>query len=150
MSDDVRYELDYWRDALEAAEFRDWCPTDSLEKHGPLAQWLCNEVIDHEKVDRNREVVEAAFDALKGKGEVEFGPERLMTVILSYRGDTVDDWRTLAEEHAEENGAELVFLGGRASEEEYRRWYLARQPEGEVYVPTSAGGTLYWFDSNKW
>lgn len=151
MSNDVRYGAEYWREAVEAAENNDWDPIDSLEGHGPAAQWIADDLYTSEKVGQDGGIIEAAIQALADKGETEFSAERLTTVVQSYRGETVDDWRTLAEEHAEENGVELVFLGGEPNEHDYHQWYMQRGvSEGEVYAPASSGGTLHWFDTNKW
>lgn len=148
MSDDVRYELEYWRGALEAADLYGWDSIDAGERHGPLAQWLCDQAIDHDNVQRDDQRIEAAFNALESKGETEFSPERLTDILWSFNGETVDDWRTLAEEYAEENGYKLVGL---ETTEQYQRWYAENGiREGEVYASTSVGGTLYWFDTNKW
>ncbi|QBZ72203.1 hypothetical protein SEA_KRADAL_317 [Streptomyces phage Kradal] len=148
---DVRYSRNEWDNALEAAESFDWDSIDAGEQHSPLAQWLCDQVIDHAKVERDEQRIEAAFAVLTERGEDEFSPERLITVLESYRGETVDDWRTLAEEYAEENGIEMVFLNGTPTEDVYHAWYAANGiREGEVCAPSSVGGTLYWFDTNKW
>lgn len=148
---DLMYSRDEWDAALEAAEVASWDAIDAGEQHGPLAQWICDQVIDHDKVQRDDQRIEAAFVVLTERGETEFSPERLITVLNSYWGETVDDFRTVAEEYADENGIELVFLGGEPTEHDYHQWYMNRGvPEGRVYAPTSAGGTLYWFDSNKW
>lgn len=149
---DVTYSRENWESALEAAEIADWDPIDAGEQHGPLAQWICDQAIDHEKVDRDDGVIEAAFVALADRGEREFSPERLITVLDSHRGETADDWRTLAEGYADENGCKIAFLGGgEPTERDYRQWYMDHGvTPGEVYAPISAGGTLHWFDSNKW
>lgn len=156
MSDNVTYGLDYWRDALEAAGIESWCPTDSLEKHGPLAQWLCLDVIDHEKVGRNEAIIEAAFEALKEKDETEFSAERLMTVVLSYRGETVDDFEQLAREYARDDytgpdNPEDNDWEGFNTEADFEKWFVAwGQTEGEICVTTEGGGTLYWFNTHQW
>lgn len=148
---DVNYSKTEWDGALEAAETADWDPVDAGEQHGPLAQWLCDQVIDHGKVNRDDGIIEAAIAVLANKGEAEFSPERLITVLDSYRGETVDDFRTLAEEYADENGYKIVPIGGESTEADYQRWYLNHGViEGEVYAPVSVGGTLHWFDSNTW
>lgn len=149
---DHAYSKTEWDGALEAAEVADWDPIDAREQHGPLAQWLCDQIIDHGKVNRDSGIIEAAFTALTERGEAEFSPERLIDVLNSYRGETVDDWRTLAEEYADENGYVIAFVGaGQPTEADYRRWYMNHGvTEGEVYAPVSAGGTLHWFDTNKW
>lgn len=148
---DFTYSRDEWDAALEAAETVEWDSIDAGEQHGPLAQWICYQTIGHYKVERDDQRIEAAFAVLTERGEARFSPDRLITVLNSYRGDTVDDFRTLAEEYAEENGIELVFLGGEPTEHDYHQWYMGHGVAGgEVYAATSAGGTLYWFDSNKW
>lgn len=148
---DILYSRNEWDAALEAAEIAAWDAIDAGEQHGPLAQWLCDQVIDHDKVERDDQRIEAAFVVLTGRGETEFSPERLIDVLNSYRGETVDDFRTLAEEYADENGVELVFLGGEPTESDFRQWYMKRGvSEGEVYATTSAGGTLYWFNTHQW
>lgn len=148
---DIKYTREEWDASLEAAEFAAWDAIDAGEQHGPLAQWICDQVIDHDNVDGDDQRIEAAFEVLTERGETEFSPERLIDVLNSYRGETVDDFRVLAEEYAEENGIELVFLGDEPTEDDYHKWYAENGiADGEVCVPTSAGGTLYWFDSNKW
>lgn len=148
---DVKYSRDEWDGALEAAELHEWDSIDAGEQHGPLAQWLCDQVIDHKNVDRDEQRIEAAFIALTERGEDEFSPERLIDVLNSWRGETVDDWGVLADEYAEENGKELIFPGYSATEDDYRKWYADNAiSDGEIYVSTSVGGTLYWFDTNKW
>jgi hypothetical protein len=148
---DVRYSRDEWDNALEAAEIAEWDSIDAGEQHGPLAQWLCDQVIDHDKVERDSERIEAAFVALTENDEDEFSAERLIDVLNSYRGETVSDWRTLAEEHAEETGTTLAFVGGTPTADDFEKWYADNAiNDGEVCAETSAGGTLYWFDSNKW
>lgn len=82
---DVRYSRDEWDGALEAAELWEFCPTDSGERHGPLAQWIADQVIDHDKVDRDPELITAAFDRLTENGEDEFSPERLIDVLNTGR-----------------------------------------------------------------
>ena len=82
---DVRYSRDEWDGALEAAELWEFCPVDSGEKHGPLAQWIADQVIDHPKVDRDPELIIAAFDRLTESGEDEFSPERLIDVLNTGR-----------------------------------------------------------------
>jgi hypothetical protein len=149
---DVTYSREEWDGALEAAEIAEWDSIDAGEQHGPLAQWICDQVIDHDKVERDDQRIEAAFAVLTERGETEFSPERLIDVIKSFRGETVDNWRTLAEEYADENGYKIAFIGsGEPTEHDYHQWYMNHGvAEGEVYAPTSAGGTLYWFDSNQW
>jgi hypothetical protein len=147
----VTYSREEWDAALEAAEFAEWDSIDAGEQHGPLAQWLCDQVIDHDKVERDEQRIEAAFVVLTERGEAQFSPERLITVLNSRRGETVDDWRTLAEECADEKGIELMPIGGEPTEHDYHQWYMNHGvTDGEVYAPVSAGGTLYWFDSNQW
>ncbi|MCP9209560.1 hypothetical protein [Streptomyces cucumeris] len=149
--DNLRYSRDEWDSALEAAESLDWDPVDAEEQHSPLAQWLCDQVIDHDKVERDVARIEAALNVLTERGEGEVSPERLIDVLNSYQGETVDDWRTLAEEYADENGIELVFLNGTPTEDDYHKWYVGRGVwAGEVCAGTSVGGSLYWFDSSKW
>lgn len=149
---DILHTREEWDSALEAAETAEWDPVDAGEQHGPLAQWICDRVIGHEKVERDHRRIEAAFVALTEHGETEFSPERLVTVLNSFRGETVDDWRTLAEEYADESGYKIAFIGGgEPTEHDYRQWYMGHGvAPGEIYAPTSAGGTLYWFDSNRW
>lgn len=149
---EFNYNKDEWDAALEAAETAEWDPIDAGEQHGPLAQWLCDQVIDHEKVARDSDRIEAAITVLADSDELEFSPERLITVLDSYRGETVDNFRTLAEEYAEENGYQLAFVGEKApTDDDYLQWYLNHGvSDGEVFAPIAAGGTLHWFDSNKW
>lgn len=82
---DFAYDRDEWDAALEAAELYDFCPTDSGEKFGPLAQWISDQVIDHDKVNRDPELITAAFDRLTENGEDEFTPERLIDVLNTGR-----------------------------------------------------------------
>jgi hypothetical protein len=148
---DIRHSRNEWDDALEAAESYDWCPTDSAEGHGPLAAWICVDVIDREEVGRDRLRIDAAFAVLAENGEDEFSPERLIDVIKSWCGETVDDWRTLAEEYAEENGKELVFLNGTPTQDDYHQWFIDHGiASGETCVALPEGGTFYWFNLDKW
>lgn len=149
---DIAYSREEWDAALEAAKIAEWNAANAGEQHGPLAQWLCDQAIDHEKVKRDDQRIEAAFEVLTDRGESEFSPERLIDVLNSFRGETVDDWRTLAEEYAAENGYKIAFVGsGEPTEQDYSHWYAKNGiREGEVWAATSAGGTLYWFDSNQW
>lgn len=147
----LRYSKTEWESALEGARESDWDSIDAGEQHGPLAQWLCYQVIDHENVGRDDQRIEAAFIVLAEHDEDEFSPERLIDVLNSWRGETVSDWQILAEEYAEENGKELVFLNGTPTDDDYRRWYADNGiSNGAVCAETTIGGTLYWFDSNKW
>lgn len=82
---DFAYDRAEWDAALEAAELYEWDPTDAGEKFGPLAQWLADQVIDHPKVDRDRDLIVAAFDRLTEAGEAEFSPERLIDVLETGR-----------------------------------------------------------------
>lgn len=92
MSGDVRYTREEWLDAVEAAKLHEWEEIDAGEKHGPLAQWLCRDAYTHDRVGCDVDVITAAINALKIKGEEEFSPERLVDVFWSYGGEVwVDD-----------------------------------------------------------
>lgn len=86
---DMQYTRDEWDSALESAELFEWDSIDAGEKHGPLAQWLCDQAIDHDHVERDPEIIAAAFEALGAGGETEFSPEQLIDTLNSYRGDGV-------------------------------------------------------------
>jgi hypothetical protein len=157
------YSVQDWRDAAEAAEEWGACPIDTEENTpgapGQLGTWLCNEVYGNEVVGEGNEaqeptegIIYGAIGALESVDLPEFSPALLLTVLSTYRGETVDDFRVLAEEYAEENGIELVFLGGEPSEDDYHKWYAENGiAEGEVCAPTQPGGTLVWFNrGNKW
>lgn len=83
------YTLEEWAEALEEAEFRAWCPTDSREKSGPLAEWICDEVIDHKNVGYDTDIVEAAFGAFRTRHAEEFTPQQLNAMLDAYSGDGV-------------------------------------------------------------
>jgi hypothetical protein len=157
------YSVQDWRDAAEAAEEWQQCPIDTEENTpgtpGRLGAWLCNEVYGNEVVSEgdNAEeptegIIWGAIGALDDIGFKDFSPATLLTVLSTYRGETTDDWRALAEEYANENTIELVFLGGEPSEDDYHKWYAENGiAEGEVCAPTQPGGTLVWFNrGNKW
>lgn len=82
---DFAYDREEWDAALEAAELYDFCPVDSGEKFGPLAQWISDQVIDHDKVNRDPELITAAFNLLTMNSEDEFSPERLIDVLNTGR-----------------------------------------------------------------
>lgn len=83
------YSLEEWEEALEAAEFRGWCPIDSREKESLLAEWICVEVIDPENVGRDLDIVDAAFAIFKAGHAEEFTPRQLAAVLDTYSGDGV-------------------------------------------------------------
>ena len=159
------YPVSDWNEAIEAGREWEWCPTDTQENTpgnpGWMGQWLAENVIGWDMKFQGvndycdgitDEMVEAALTVLvqKRQDPVISGNE-LLAALKSYRGNTVDDFRTLAEEDAEEDGIELVFLGGEPTEHDYHQWYMSHGvKEGDVYAATSAGGTLYWFDSHQW
>lgn len=98
---DVKYDRDEWMAAMLAAEESDWCEIDAQEKrcpecdrpgaNSPLTSWLCREAYDHDKVGRNEDVITAAFNALRDRGEFAFTPDRLLTVLQSCKGEVWDD-----------------------------------------------------------
>ncbi len=149
----TEYYRNEWDNALEAAEGADWDPIDAGEQSGPLAQWICDEVIDHVNVGRDDRRIEAAFNLLTGRGEEPFSADRLITVLGSWRGETVDDWQILAKEYAEtdytgeDNPADTNWKGFRFMDD-YRRWFLNNGvTDGEAHIG-STPGMLYWFDLN--
>lgn len=154
---DVAYPVTDWEDAREVAERYEFCPTDSREDgNSPLAQWLCDEVIKHEKVGNNPEIIEAAILLLDGRGEKQFSPDRFLTVIASYSGDSVDNWEEFAKEYAAtdypgDDNPEDTNWAGFTKLDHYKQWvmrYAVR--EDEVYTSVSSGETMYWFDAAKW
>ncbi len=88
---DLAYSREEWDAALESAEAFEWDPIDAGEKHGPLAQWLCDQVIDHDVVGSDPDVITVLFEALADNGEVEFSPERLTDVLNQWESGA---WRT--------------------------------------------------------
>lgn len=89
---DLAYDREEWDAALEAAELHEWDPIDSGEKFGPLAQWLCDQVIDHDVVGNDPDVITVLFEALADNGEDEFSPERLTDVLNQWESGA---WRTV-------------------------------------------------------
>lgn len=159
------HSVQNWRDALEAAEGWEFDPIDTRERNEPeigeIGAAICNELNGREglagiaegvkKEDAktvDAEMIHAAIDALEGAGRDWFSLADVLKVITSYNGKTGGDMRTLAEQHAEENGYLLVGL---KTDDEYEEWYL-KNGVGENEVPgeTQGGGDLMWFNKNHW
>lgn len=87
LNDEVQYTVQEWRDALDSAGVYYYEPEDCLNNHGPLAQFLANEMTE-DTVGNNEGVLWAAIDVLKESGREEFSPETFHTVVLAAR-DTV-------------------------------------------------------------
>lgn len=87
---DMVYEREEWDSALEAAELYEWDPIDAGEKHGPLAQWLADNVYDHDVIGCDPEMITTIFEVLENEGEDEFTPERLMEVLTLWESGA---WR---------------------------------------------------------
>jgi hypothetical protein len=160
----AEYPLAVWREALEAAEVWDFCPIDTQENTpgdpGRLGAWISDELRGHdvagpegqeERTTVTEEMLHAAFNVL-GDDRDTFSPSLLAGVLCTYRGETVDDFKVLAEEYAEDdytgpdNPAETGW-DGFDSEAAYEIWYIVNAiPDGEVCASGSEGGTLYWFN----
>lgn len=167
ITETMRYPADEWTAGLEAAEEWEFCPIDTQENTpgspGRLGAWLIDELYgakvagkSHGRREEDCETVDelilrAAIGALMVERDVWFTASELRSAVESYDGETGDDWRVLAEQYAEETGTTLVFIGGEPTEDDYHKWYADNGiRDGLVCAPTDDGGTLYWFDKNKW
>jgi hypothetical protein len=160
MTDGANYALTEWAEALEAGREWEWCPIDTQENTpgaaGDLGCWLAENVIGWDmRADGTNEhcdhvtddMVEAVLNVLREDGHLTASGEDVKRVLSSYRGETGDDFRVLAEEYAEENGYKLVGL---KTDGEFEQWYAENGiPDGEVCGELSVGGTLHWFNLNQ-
>lgn len=165
ITEEMTFPATDWRDAIEAGRAAEWCPVDTQEENpgivGYLGQWMAENLIgwdmtadgSNEHCDHvTDDMIEAAVTVLiEQRRDPVISGRELRAALTSYRGETVDDFQKLAEEYAEEQGVELVFLNGTPTADDYEQWYAERGiPDGEVCAPTEAGGTLHWFNSHKW
>jgi hypothetical protein len=156
---DAPNTVDMWREAAGAAEEWAECPIDTEENTpgtaGQLGAWLCNEVYGVLVVgegdgaqEPTADVIYGAISALEAEDRDAFTPAEFLRVLATYRGETVSDFRTLAEEYADDHGYKLVGL---KTDDEYHIWYAENGiPDGEVCGETEPGGTLVWFNKNNW
>lgn len=165
------FTLEQWREALEAAEGNEFCPIDTRESGlgevGALGAWLCDELYGSDKAGRARgdvkgvhvteQIIDGALAVLEQEGWAAATPDRIETVIRSYRGETGTDFEKLARDYAEtdyigpesENPAASGWKG--FTSHSYETWYVDHATgEGEVCGEISDGGTLIWFDKFKW
>ena len=147
---DVLYSVDEWNKALESAENNYFDGTDAEAESGPLAAWLC-EQYTHDKVSQDSEVLEAVINVLEDQGYDAFSPETYMTVLLSYRGETMASFRHLVQEYMVEQYGFDGSTPGDPDEDDYRKWYLDHcRNDDEVYTGVASGSGYYWFLKNSW
>ncbi|MFE4335393.1 hypothetical protein ACFRQM_40110 [Streptomyces sp. NPDC056831] len=68
-------------------------------------------------------------------------------MLNSYRGESEDDLNKVATDYIEENWPGFP-VGAITSLEEFANKYAIR--ENEACAPDQPGGTLHYFDANKW
>lgn len=168
---DTAFTLDQWREALGAAEGNEFCPIDTREgggEVGALGAWICDELYGSDKAGKGRgdvkgahvteRIIDGALAMLEQEEWTAATPDRIETVIRSYRGETGTDFEKLARDYAEtdyigpedENPAASGWEGF-GSEHDFERWYVDNgTSEGEVCGEIAEGGTLIWFDKFKW
>lgn len=147
---DVLYAFDEWNNALDVAEANDFDAVDAEQEGGPMAAWLC-ELYTHPKVNKNSEVLEAVINVIQDGGHDAFSSETYMTVLLSYRGETMTSFRHLVQEYMDKSYAFTGRFPGNPDEDDYKEWYLANcRNDNKVYAEVSSGSSLHWFIRSQW
>lgn len=145
--DGMSYSAQEWKDAYEAAKNADWCATDAREQGGgELAAVVVSVYEDHERVDKDEDKLYAAIDALEGE-VTGWAPEFLRTVLDSHAGESEDDLAKVATDYIEEQWPGFP-VNTISDLEAFARTYAI--PESHIAGVTEGGGTLHYFDKNKW
>lgn len=142
MPDDLLFTDSEWQDAYTAAEEVGWY---AHEAGGPLAAAVA-ELYAHEMIGQDEERLWAAI-TVAGEHSGRFSRAFLEKVIASYRGETEEDLKKLASDYIEEHWPGFPLEVVKDLEEFAHQYAIA---EYERCAPGKAGGTLYYFDTNKW
>jgi hypothetical protein len=157
MMSDMDFPLQEWRDSYEQAEIAEW-NTHSPDLHDwPLAQFMCGMVKNNDTIRRDPESMQAAMNVLASEDYDGFSPEFFNKVMQSANGKTGESFEELCREHAEENyhpgeeGDPREEFESFTTADDFESWYTNNViRDGEVCAEDDAGGTLFWFNKNKW
>lgn len=156
---DMNYSIQEWRDGYEQAEIADWDGKSSDLHDWPISQFLCGMAENNETIHKDPESMQAAINLIDADGRYAdgFSPEFFVGVMKSANGKTGDNFEELCQEHAEENyhpgeeGDPRTKFESFTSENDFESWYYNNAvSNGEVAATDDAGGTLFWFNTNKW
>lgn len=145
--DGMNYSAQEWKDAYEAAKNADWCAIDAREQGGgELAAVVVGIYEDHENVGRDEDKLYAAINALEEE-MTAWAPEFLRTVLDSYVGESEDDMAKVATDYIDEHwpGFPVDTI---SDLEAFAHTYAI--PESHIAGETEGGGTVHYFDKNKW
>lgn len=157
------YPVGTWREALEAAEEWEFCPTDTRENTpdvtGYLGAWISDELYGHdiagpedqEKVPTvTAPMLHAAIQVVEDD-RLTLSPDTMLAVLRSHNGETGIDFKTIARQYAEDdydgpdNPADTGWEGFN-TDDDYEIWYASNgTSEGEVCAD-GGDDTLYWFN----
>ncbi|MFD4949556.1 hypothetical protein ACFWNT_45520 [Streptomyces sp. NPDC058409] len=143
MTNPYTYGTQQWREAFEAAEGAEWI--DASEQGGELAR-VVTELYTADLVGKGQGRLYAAITVAGDQADV-FNQEFLEKVLNSYRGESESDLDKVATDYIEENwpGFPLQAI---PSLEDFANEYAIR--ENGACAPDQPGGTLHYFDTNKW
>ncbi|MCX5103474.1 hypothetical protein [Streptomyces sp. NBC_00439] len=145
MTNPYTYATQQWREAFEAAEGAEWDEIDASEHGGEVAR-LVAVLYTTDLVDKDEGRLYAAITVAGDEADV-FNQEFLEKVLNSYRGESEDNLNKVATDYIEETwpGFPIEAI---TSLEEFANKYAIR--ETEACAPDQHGGTLHYFDTNKW
>ncbi|MFC9505477.1 hypothetical protein [Streptomyces sp. NPDC057002] len=143
--DGMNFSARDWQDAYGAAEENGFDEIDARENGGELAAVVAS-FYTHDKVGQDEGILYAAIQVLSQK-TTEWVPEYLETVLNSYDGESEDDLKKVATDYIEEQWPGFP-VGTVPDLESFARTYAI--PESRVFSPSQPGGTLHYFDTNKW
>lgn len=155
---DVAYGISEWRTSYEQAEIAEWDAKSSDLQDWPIAQWMCGLVQTDETVKKDPEIMEAAINLLDEEGHNDgFSPEFFSKVLRSEKGKTGSSFEELCWEHADENynpgepGDPRQEFESFVTDDDFESWYRNNvMLSHEVCAEPSVGGTLFWFNKDRW
>lgn len=135
-----------WRDAFYTAEENEFDEVDSRENGGGELAAVVASLYTHEKVGQDEGILHAAIDALYATRSA-WTPEFLERVLDSYDGESEDDLEKVATDYIEEQwpGFPVNTIKDLKA---FATTYAI--PESRVFGRVQPGGTLHYFDKNKW